>query len=654
MSSKKKIDIKARERSLLTDTLPYEVPIFFTNANFAAFAMQERKKPGSHKLHAAFLLYGKSTKPTKPLNFEISRATQAPRRLSVPHPISQHRISLLYSKYEFFITNACARSQASLRYPSRVATHYIDSRYAQPVQSTSTAVVDEDPAGFRNQSKWASTYFSYRDYSLSHRFFESEEFLELERKYSFLMKLDVARCFESIYTHSIEWGMRGKDFAKTHLSRKHSTFEADFDAAVRHGNWNETHGILVGPEYSRVFAEIILQSADREIAISLDGRSPSVLVKRYVDDYYVFSNSKDVLDVVEDLIRRALLDLNLHLNSAKKEVLDRPFVSKISVARGSVANSVDSFFDRTKAVLDVDIEVNTLTPQVIEFAKNEFVSSVRKLSVQLGTTYGNAASFALAVLKRKLEEIIFKIRHNEMKFVGGSVTRLAWLIAIMRASQFLYSTDHRATTSVKLASIYSLLVDLASSFGCARGPLERQIIDGLRDEAMGSSSNDADEVTRINHICCVDLLLTEGRRLELSDIERYLGPASSASDLEKFSIFQLSALMFLCRRRRRFSLILSFCQQELLRRIYSKFFQPMADASHALLLSEFISCPYLDDNVKVDVVRHGHKAVLGADCSEEIAREILSQSSWISFTDWSSQASLAEMLKRKELTPAYE
>lgn len=652
MSSKKKINIKARERSLLTDTLPYEVPIFFTNANFAAFAMQERANPGVHKLHAGFLLYGKSTKPTKPLNFEISRATQAPRRLSVPHPISQHRISLLYSKYEFFITNACARSQASLRYPSRVATHYIDGRYVQPVPSTLTASVDEDPAGFRNQSKWASTYFSYRDYSLSHKFFESEEFLELERRYSFLMKLDVARCFESIYTHSIEWGMRGKDFAKSHLSKKHSTFEADFDAAVRHGNWNETHGILVGPEYSRIFAEVILQSADREIAASLDGRSPSVLVKRYVDDYYVFSNSKEVLGVVEESIRRALLDLNLHLNSAKKEVLDRPFVSKISVARGGVASSIDLFFDRTKTVLALD--VGPLTPQLIEFAKNDFVSSVRKLSVQLGTTYGNAASFALAVFKRKLEEIKFRVQHEELKFVGGSVTRLAWLVAIMRAAQFLYSTDHRATTSIKLASIYSLLVDLASSFGCARGPLERQILDGLRDEAMGGSNNDADEVTRINHICCVDLLLTEGRRLEVSDIERYLGAASKVSDLEGFSIFQLAALMFLCRRRRRFSMLLTFCHQEMLRRIDSKLFQPMADASHAFVLSEFISCPYLDDNIKVNVVRHAHKAVLGGDCSEDAAREILTQSGWISFTDWSSQASLADMLKRKELTPAYE
>jgi len=533
-----------------------------------------------------------------------------------------------------------------------VATHYIDGRYVQPVPSTLTASVDEDPAGFRNQSKWASTYFSYRDYSLSHKFFESEEFLELERRYSFLMKLDVARCFESIYTHSIEWGMRGKDFAKSHLSKKHSTFEADFDAAVRHGNWNETHGILVGPEYSRIFAEVILQSADREIAASLDGRSPSVLVKRYVDDYYVFSNSKEVLGVVEESIRRALLDLNLHLNSAKKEVLDRPFVSKISVARGGVASSIDLFFDRTKTVLALD--VGPLTPQLIEFAKNDFVSSVRKLSVQLGTTYGNAASFALAVFKRKLEEIKFRVQHEELKFVGGSVTRLAWLVAIMRAAQFLYSTDHRATTSIKLASIYSLLVDLASSFGCARGPLERQILDGLRDEAMGGSNNDADEVTRINHICCVDLLLTEGRRLEVSDIERYLGAASKVSDLEGFSIFQLAALMFLCRRRRRFSMLLTFCHQEMLRRIDSKLFQPMADASHAFVLSEFISCPYLDDNIKVNVVRHAHKAVLGGDCSEDAAREILTQSGWISFTDWSSQASLADMLKRKELTPAYE
>lgn len=654
MAGKKRIDIRAPERALLTDTLPYEIPIFYTNANLAILAMQARLKKCQHNFHTKFLLsQSDGTKPTRPLSFEIRRVNQLPRRLSLAHPISQHRICQLYEKYDQFISNVCGRSSISLRYPSRVATHYVDPRFAEKAASATGTHADEDPVGFRDQSRWASTYFSYRDYSLSHKFFESEEFLELERRYSHLLKLDISRCFDSIYTHCIEWSMRGKDFSKTYLPKGSKlTFEASFDSAIRHGNWNETHGILIGPEYSRVFSEVLLQSADRSVLSELGDLSSSCIVKRYIDDYYIFSNSPEVLGKVEDIIRRALLAFNLHLNIDKREILCRPFVSKISVARSSVASAIDDFFDRTLQVTDA--LADSLDPQRIERAKNALMSRLRRLSVELSTPYERFASFALTVIKKKLAAIRDEIIVGKPIFSRGHLARLSWLISIMRVTQFLYSTDHRATTSVKLASIYSLLIELSSKLDCARAPLERQILDGLRDASMGQSSLTTDEVTRINHICSVDLLLMEDRRIELADMLQYIGTTTDTSAASMLSTFQLIAILFLCKRRQRFAELLTSTTAEIERRVFAKSFRPTLIASDAILLAEAIACPYIDVAAKVRIIKHCHVILMGAPCINVDAQKIAADATWITFTDWGSNTSLASMLARKELTPAYE
>jgi len=651
--AKKRIDIRAPERSLLTDTLPYEIPLFFTNANLAILGMQARLKTCSHGLHCKLLLHMHEAKATRPMTFEIRRGGQSPRRLSLAHPISQHRVCQFYEQYDSFIANACSRSALSLRFPSRIATHYVDPRYAEPAGSKQALHVDEDPAGFRDQSRWASTYFSYRDYGLSHKFFESEEFLELERRYTHLMKLDISRCFDSIYTHSIEWSMRGKEFSKEHLKRKPVTFESTFDSAIRHGNWDETHGILVGPEFSRIFAEIVLQSADRSILSLVNAEMPAAcVIKRYVDDYYVFSSSIETLNRIEELIRRSLRDLNLHLNEHKREVQTRPFVSKVSVARSGVGEAIDEFFICTSEVSNP--LAPSLDPRFIERAKNTLITKLRRLSVELDTPYERFASFALTVLKRKLEELREKLIETKPIFTEGNLARLSWLIAIIRSAQFLYSTDHRATTSIKLATIYSLAVELASKLGCARAPLERQILDGLRDSAMGAHAPDADEVTRINHICSVDLLLTEDRRIELADIELYIGSTSPSAAARELSVFQLVAIMFLCRRRKRFADLLTTTSLEIQRRVIDRSFRPLKDTGHAILITEFIACPHIDAEVKVPAIRHSHELILGSKCGKKEALAIAKLGSWISFTDWSSNSDLASMLARKELTPAYE
>lgn len=97
------------------------------------------------------------------------------------------------------------------------------------------------------------------------------------------------------------WAVKGKDIAKKNTKAK--TFENDFDHLMQHANYNETNGIIVGPEISRIFAEIILQAVDLAILRELKEQYGYKLgrdyeIRRYVDDSYVYATSREILENV--------------------------------------------------------------------------------------------------------------------------------------------------------------------------------------------------------------------------------------------------------------------------------------------------------------------------------------------------------------------
>jgi len=113
------------------------------------------------------------------------------------------------------------------------------------------------------------SFFSYKDYGNIHKFYESPVFHQCEKRFDKLLKLDVSKCFDSIYTHSIAWAIHDKEVVKEALGASKTSFAGKFDSLMQNMNYGETNGILIGPEFSRVFAEMILQAVDRSIEVML-------------------------------------------------------------------------------------------------------------------------------------------------------------------------------------------------------------------------------------------------------------------------------------------------------------------------------------------------------------------------------------------------
>ncbi|OAN80798.1 hypothetical protein A8B78_10485 [Jannaschia sp. EhC01] len=110
----------------------------------------------------------------------------------------------------------------------------------------------------------------------------------LSSAYPSVVHLDINRFYGSIYSHSIPWAALGKTEAlKQHKAKtldKH--WSAELDRLVRACNRNQTIGIPIGPDTSRIVSELVLSRIDHELK-----KNGSGLKKRQVfhniDDYEI-------------------------------------------------------------------------------------------------------------------------------------------------------------------------------------------------------------------------------------------------------------------------------------------------------------------------------------------------------------------------------
>jgi hypothetical protein len=304
---RKPIAIKKKDysRVLLTELLPYELPIFFSNHKLHDFDSSDHS--ASPTLVKKLLGLTEAMRFTIPYNYKIERGDGRQRSISIIHPATQLRFVEFYAKWDAYILNQCSKSDFSLRCPVHVGSVYYESHMKNDEPLLGDDAGDLAPFMDAEQRTHASSYFYYARYNQIWKFFDSTEFRRIEQDFRSLLRLDVSKCFQSIYTHSISWAVKSKTFAKKNI--KATTFDGSFDELMQSANWSETNGILVGPEVSRIFAEVILQQIDADVKVELvrlEMIPEKVCIRRYVDDYLVFYSSEDAGLLAKEVIEACL------------------------------------------------------------------------------------------------------------------------------------------------------------------------------------------------------------------------------------------------------------------------------------------------------------------------------------------------------------
>lgn len=137
-------------------------------------------------------------------------------------------------------------------------------------------------------------------------------------KYKYCLVTDISRCFPSIYTHSLPWALHGKEQSKKDRNVSSAKiFGNRLDYIFRQAQDGQTTGIPVGPDHSRVAAEIVLKAVDHEFNDS--DESDGFI--RHVDDYWIGGHSQDECDRLLQKLRRQLSEYSLDINEQKTRIV---------------------------------------------------------------------------------------------------------------------------------------------------------------------------------------------------------------------------------------------------------------------------------------------------------------------------------------------
>ncbi|PHZ58898.1 hypothetical protein CRG86_014750 [Photobacterium leiognathi] len=165
-----------------------------------------------------------------------------------------------------------------------------------------------------------------------------------------LHKFDISKCFENLSIDMLPLALRGEDiFRSTKYSN--DSFESNFSNLISYCNYGRHHGIVIGPEFSRIYAEILLQKIDSKIEIELNDKNirygTDYIIKRYVDDYFLFYNDDRILSTIMQSTLDTLSNCKLFINESKNEDFIRPFITGVTSAKMSIS----LFYDELLKVL---------------------------------------------------------------------------------------------------------------------------------------------------------------------------------------------------------------------------------------------------------------------------------------------------------------
>ena len=131
---------------------------------------------------------------------------------------------------------------------------------------------------------------------------------------------DVARCYPSIYTHSIPWAINGRVAAKNDMNKySGQVFGNRLDFVVRQAQDGQTIGLPIGPDTSKLVAEVVLSSVDAAFLRRYKKRHPSYI--RHVDDYWIGGDTLEECELHLQNLRTALREHELDINDLKTRIV---------------------------------------------------------------------------------------------------------------------------------------------------------------------------------------------------------------------------------------------------------------------------------------------------------------------------------------------
>lgn len=619
-----------KNRVILSEVLPYETPVIFSNKYFYKFIVKHGLfLTNPSKLcwknldiepefyHIIDLLLSAKVDPTnlradiylekdftynglrkKLFTFKIAHKSSDYRALSIPHPLNQLNIIKFYDENKEIIQYFSSLSDFSIRYPHKVARNTFVNDYLHNLKSDKDSILHKHIELDGREVENVKSFFTYKYYSNIHNFFESKEYQTSEKKYSKLYKFDISKFFDSIYTHSIAWALLNKEIVKDNIKPSSNTFAGKFDKLMQEMNYGETNGILIGPEVSRIFAEILLQAIDKNVFIELSDENIThelhYKLYRYVDDYFLFYDDDKYKDQILDCFKHKLKEYGLYISESKSMQYVKPIITDLTISKVKITDLLDD-------ALSIEFSEDSWKAG-FNFGKviTRFKIVVKESKVE----YKDIINYSLAVIEKRALIVLshFSKTHEKQEY---SKIVLNYLLSTLELSFFIYSVAPRVSATIKMVSLLSKILQFIklSTNDEIKDHQKTTIYIKIYTEICNIlTKNKMHKYTQNENIYLLLVLAELGRgyRLSAEELKTYFTNSNSS----ELNYFTLTALLFYMKDIKRYD---KFRDELVVNGITAKFEcankdNLKKDTELVLLLMDLMTCPYIDIQFKKDLL----------------------------------------------------
>ncbi|MBU5592999.1 hypothetical protein KQI89_14705 [Clostridium sp. MSJ-4] len=337
---------------ILTDLLPVELSELFSFKEFYDFLNQKENQ----KILTKIVEETKKNKAvnnkkifeggwdTQPLKYSILKGSNSLRRMSIVQPLSAVNLYIFIETYQKDVLSYFEKEHCfSLRYHKKSSDLYYKGKSDRAVNYFHHQAKRAGKLGIQQMG----TFFKTVPFESINSFTGSLKWRMSNFHYSYYAKIDYKSCFDSIYTHAFKWIIERNVIDSKKAD--HSSLFITIDRILQNINGKSSNGLIVGPEFSRMIAEILLQHIDKKVKLSLAKeniiQNRDFAAYRYVDDIFIFGKSQDIVDKIIDTFACVGQEYLLQLNELKIFKGETPCLPKEWLAKTrNVSDVLNNWF----------------------------------------------------------------------------------------------------------------------------------------------------------------------------------------------------------------------------------------------------------------------------------------------------------------------
>jgi hypothetical protein len=480
--------------------------------------------------------------------------------------------------------------------------------------------------------------------------------MRLEKRYAVMYMSVISKCFSSIYTHTLFWATADIPTAKDNT--RSNNFSNKFDRLMQSMNYNETNGICIGAEVSRIFAEIILSSVDADVIDRLGDSQITFRMdyefRRYVDDYIIFAINQDVANKVMNAIRSGLAKFNLHISEEKTHCIPRPFVTKTSKFTREADRILREFFEKFIDTGRDGVESYNYPRRIRRHNAllRSLIESIKSSCFDHEAGYDMAANYVIGALVVRIGALIDGYDRGIAHESVNEDSYIASLSLLLEAAYFFYTVEPSVPSSLRIAQAAVRCSDFFRQRMPERLPfLAEQVVRWTFQFIRSLQGTTKHRDTNCVPLEALNILLILGEmgREEVlaNQVIREFCDATHT-----LQYFEIVSILFCIGGDQNFEDLRNVLFDQA-RKIIFENEGVQSDAQGAHLALDILSCPYLSVERRASLLHDlRNKLELAQISRQELNAAVAAFEERPWFVDWSN-LSLLRMIRKKELSAVY-